>query len=49
MIPTHYLKNDQLGFKKGYYTYMALTTLIDKITSAIDKGEHIIGLFLDFA
>ena len=24
---------------------MALTTLTDKITSAMDKGEHIIGLF----
>ena len=28
---------------------MALTILIDKITSAMDKIEHIIGLFLDFA
>ena len=32
----------QFGFKKGYSTYVALTILIDKITSAIDKGEHII-------
>ena len=28
---------------------MALTILIDKITSAMDKKEHVIGLFLDFA
>ena len=28
---------------------MALAILIDKITSAIDKKEHVIGLFLDFA
>ena len=28
---------------------MALTILIDKITSAMDKGEHIIGLFVDLA
>ena len=28
---------------------MALTILIDKITSAMDKGEHIVGLCLDFA
>ena len=28
---------------------MALTILIDKITKAIDKKPHIIGLFLDFA
>jgi len=26
--------------KKLYSTYMVLTILIDKITSAIDKGEH---------
>ena len=43
------LSNYQFGFKKGYSTYMALTILIDKITSAMDKGEHIIGLVLDFA
>ena len=28
---------------------MALTILIDKITNAMDKKEHVIGLFLDFA
>ena len=28
---------------------MALTILIDKIISAMDKKEHVIGLFLDFA
>ncbi len=28
---------------------MALIILIDNITSAKDKGEHIIGLFLDYA
>ena len=28
---------------------MALTILIEKITSTMDKKEHVIGLFLDFA
>ena len=28
---------------------MALIILIDKITSAMDKKEHVFGLFLDFA
>ena len=28
---------------------MVLTILIAKITSAINKGEHIMRLFLDFA
>ena len=39
----------QFGFKKGCSTDMALTILIDKITNAMDEGEHIIGLFLDLA
>ena len=43
------LSNYQFGFRKGYSTDMALTILIDKITSAMDKGEHIIGLFVDLA
>ena len=43
------LSNSQFGFKKGHSTYMALTILIDKITKAIDKKNHTIGLFLDFA
>ena len=43
------LSKYQFGFRKGYSTDMALTILIDKITSAMDKGEHIIGLFVDLA
>ena len=38
----------QFGFRKGKSTSMALVTLIDKITEALDKGECIIGVFLDF-
>ena len=38
----------QFGFQKGKSTSMALVTLIDKITEALDKGECIIGVFLDF-
>ena len=43
------LSKYQFGFRKGYSTDMALTILIDKNTNAMDKGEHIIGLFLDLA
>ena len=39
----------QFGFRKGKSTNMALVTLIDKITEALDKGECIIGIFLDFS
>ena len=38
----------QFGFHKGKSTSMALVTLIDKINEALDKGECIIGVFLDF-
>ena len=42
------LSNYKFVIKKGYSTYMVLTILIDKITSAIDKGEHIIGFLFRF-
>ena len=35
----------QFGFQKGKSTYMALITLIDKITEALDQGELVIGIF----
>ena len=39
----------QFGFREKYNTSFALLTLIDKISSAIDKGEYVIGLFLDLS
>ena len=39
----------QFGFQKGKSTHMALITLIDKITEALDQGELVIGIFLDFS
>ena len=39
----------QFGFHKWKSTIMALVTLIDKVTEALDKGECIIGVFLDFS
>ena len=38
------LSKYQFWFRKGYSTDMVLTILIDKITNAMDKGEHIIGV-----
>ena len=38
----------QFGFREGHSTNMALITLIDRISSAIDNGEFVIGVFLDF-
>ena len=37
----------QFGFRAKHSANMALITLVDKITTAIDKGDIVIGLFLD--
>jgi len=37
----------QFGFRKNHSTNMAIITLVDKINSAIDNGDHVIGIFLD--
>ena len=38
----------QFGFQKGKSTHMALITLIE-ISEALDQGELVIGIFLDFS
>jgi hypothetical protein len=38
----------QFGFRAKHSTNMALIILVDKIASAIDKGEIVVGVFLDF-
>lgn len=38
----------QFGFRKGYGTELALVMMVDKISDALDKGKHVLGLFLDF-
>ena len=39
----------QFGFQKGKSTHMALITLIDKTSEALDQWEFVIGIFLDFS
>ena len=39
----------QFGFKKCHSTFMALVILMEKITSALEKGEYVLGIFLDFS
>ena len=39
----------QFGFQKGKSTHLALILLVDKITEALDRGECVIGIFLDFS
>ena len=40
---------NNMGFVKKHSTYMALITLMDKLTNAIENGEYGIGIFLDFS
>ena len=39
----------QFGFRKQHSTYMALVLLLDKIVKALENGEYVIGIFLDFS
>ena len=43
------LFNNQFGFRKQHSTYMALVLLLDKIVKALENGEYVIGIFLDFS
>jgi hypothetical protein len=45
----HILIDNQYGFRSGHSTYLALLQLYNKISSAIDKNEFIIGIFLDLS
>ena len=39
----------QFGFQKGKSTFMALIVLLDKISAALENGDFVIGVFLDFS
>ena len=43
----HILCDDQFGFVKNHSTTLALIDLHEKISSAIDRGELAVGVFLD--
>ena len=43
------LYNLQFGFQKGKSTHMAIIVLLDKISEALDNGDYVIGVFLDFS
>ena len=40
---------NQFGFRKYHSTYMALILLMDKIAKSLNKGEFVVGVFLDFS
>jgi hypothetical protein len=39
----------QFGFRKSFSTQLALSLLLDKISHALDNGEFVVGVFLDFS
>ena len=43
------LSENQFGFRKSHSTHMALLTLMDKLVHAIENGEYVMGVFLDFS
>ena len=43
------LNEYQFGFSRKRFTHMALISLIDILTQAVENGEYVIGVFLDFS
>ena len=43
------LIKNQYGFRKNHSTYMAIMAMYDKISTAIDKGEFAVGVFIDLS
>ena len=43
----HVLTDRQYGFRSNHSTLLALTEFVEKVTSAIDKQESTIGVFID--
>ena len=43
------LYKNQFGFRPDHSTYMALILCIDKIISALENGDCVFGVFLDFS
>ena len=39
----------QFGFRCGHSPELAPTCLVDKISNALENGEYVLGLFLDFS
>ena len=39
----------QFGFRKAHSTILAIITLTDMVSKALENGDHVIGVFLDFS
>ena len=45
----HNLNDKQFGFRKLHSSYMALMALMDKSIDTPEKGEFLVGIFLNFS
>ena len=47
----HYkvLISNQFGFRKSHSSYMALMIMINELTNALENGDYVIGILLDFS
>ena len=43
------ISNSQFGFRQKHSTSHTILTLIEKVTKAIDKFQHTVGVFLDLS
>ena len=43
------LYNYQFGFRKDHSPNLAMIFLVDKISKALENGEYVLGVFLDFS
>ena len=43
------LNENLFGFRKNKSTYMALLSLTENLTQALEKWEYVVGVFLDFS
>ena len=39
----------QFGFRKSHSPNLALIYLVDRITAALENGDFVLGVFLDFS
>ena len=43
------LINNQFGLRTSHSSYMALMALTSEISNAMENGDHVVGIFLDFS
>ena len=43
------LVNQQFGFRKLHSSYMALMILLEKLITALENDDTVVGIFLDFS